>query len=298
VTFLLAHLSDPHIGPMPRPRRKELLGKRVTGYLNWTRARAYVHDMDALADIVADLVAHRPDHVAMTGDISNIGLLAEFQLARTWLEKLGPAPDVSFVPGNHDAYVRGSIPDLAHVFAPWTKGDKPAPQTYPYLRIRDSVAMIGLSSGVPTPFFIAAGSLGRSQLECCERLLVETGRNNLTRIVMIHHPPLTRPSNVARGLADARDFESMLKRRGAELVIHGHEHRLSVSWLEGNIRPIPVVGVASASMKRALIHNRAAYNLYEINGRGHDCRIVGRARGLLPGTSVVGDLGPIDLRHR
>ena len=29
--FRLAHLSDPHVGPLPRPRLRELVGKRVTG---------------------------------------------------------------------------------------------------------------------------------------------------------------------------------------------------------------------------------------------------------------------------
>jgi 3',5'-cyclic AMP phosphodiesterase CpdA len=296
VTFLLAHLSDPHIGPMPRPRRQELLGKRATGYLNWTRARAYVHDMDVLAQIVADIKAHHPDHIAMTGDISNIGLPAEFQLAHAWLETLGLAGDVSFVPGNHDAYVRGSMPDLARVFAPWTKGETPAAETYPYLRVREHVALIGLSSGVPTPFFIASGRLGQPQLQACEQLLVETRKRGLARVVMIHHPPLSRPSNVARGLADAREFEAMLRRVGAELVIHGHEHRLGVAWLKGNGSRVPVVGVASASMKYGRAHHRAAYNLYEISGERHGCKIEARTRGLLPGTSIVGDLGPIDLR--
>ena len=108
VKFLLAHLSDPHVGPLPRPRRRELIGKQVTGYLNWTRSRSRIHDMAVLEQIVTDMRAHHPSHVAMTGDIANIGLPAEFQLARNWLETLGAPEDVSFVPGNHDAYVRGS----------------------------------------------------------------------------------------------------------------------------------------------------------------------------------------------
>jgi hypothetical protein len=28
--FLLAHLSDPHLAPLPRPRLLELVGKRAT----------------------------------------------------------------------------------------------------------------------------------------------------------------------------------------------------------------------------------------------------------------------------
>ncbi len=54
MTFLLAHLSDAHIGPIPRPNLAELLGKRVTGYVNWLYKRAAQHDMGVLERIVAD----------------------------------------------------------------------------------------------------------------------------------------------------------------------------------------------------------------------------------------------------
>ena len=118
MTFLLAHLSDAHIGPVPRPRLRELLGKRATGYANWLHKRARQHDMGLLARLVDDLKAQKPDHVAMTGDIVNIGLEAEIALARQWLDKLGAPGEVSFSPGNHDAYVPGAMPALAKAFAP------------------------------------------------------------------------------------------------------------------------------------------------------------------------------------
>ena len=38
--------------------------------------------MDLLRALVADLLAQRPDHIAMTGDILNIGLPAEFPAVR------------------------------------------------------------------------------------------------------------------------------------------------------------------------------------------------------------------------
>ncbi len=202
VKFLLAHLSDPHVGPLPRPRRRELIGKRVTGYLNWTRSRSRIHDMAVLEQIVTDMRAHHPSHVAMTGDIANIGLPAEFQLARNWLETLGAPEDVSFVPGNHDAYVRGSMPYLARAFAPWITGEASDGEGFPYLRIRGEVALIGLSSGVPTPLFIAAGYLGRRQLQAAGRLLAETGKRGLIRVVMLHHPPQATASQLGRGLVE------------------------------------------------------------------------------------------------
>ena len=97
MAYLLAHLSDPHLGPMPMPRPIELVGKRAIGYLNWRRKRHAVHRRDVLAALVADMHAQTPDHIAVTGDLVNIALPAEFIEARTWLESIGAPHDVSLV---------------------------------------------------------------------------------------------------------------------------------------------------------------------------------------------------------
>ena len=222
MTFLLAHLSDAHIGPLPRPRTRELMGKRLTGYVNWRR-RGRLHDMAVLARIVDDMHAHAPDHIAMTGDILNIGLPAEFPFARAWLETLGPPKDVSFVPGNHDAYVRSSMPHLASTFAPWVAEigvQDGLPFAFPYLRRRGPLALIGLSSAIPTAPLLASGALGAEQCAALGTLLAETGRQGLARIVMIHHPPHSTGATGGRGLRDARRFEGIMAQHGAELVIH------------------------------------------------------------------------------
>lgn len=288
MTFLLAHLSDAHIGPIPRPLARDLFGKRFTGWLNWTRGRHAHHDMDLLTRIVADMKAHRPDHVAMTGDILNIGLPTEFSLASAWLKTLGPREDVSFVPGNHDAYVRGSMPHLARTFAPWTQEGAESLASFPYLRIRNDIALIGLSSGVPTSPFVASGRLGSQQRQKFAALLDET--RGLARVVMIHHPPYRRGATPGRGLSDARAFEAILARHGAELVIHGHNHRPALVMLPSPGGPTPVVGVASASAVPGSPHHRAAWNLYCIERRGDRWSIDMRARGLLPGSREIGDL--------
>ena len=46
--FVLAHLSDPHLGPLPAPRLRELAGKRVFGFINWRRGRRYRHRPEVL----------------------------------------------------------------------------------------------------------------------------------------------------------------------------------------------------------------------------------------------------------
>ena len=298
MSTLLAHLSDAHIGPLPRPRARDLLGKRLTGFVNWRR-RGKLHDMAVLADIVADLKAQAPDHVAMTGDILNLGLPEEFPFARAWLRTLGTTDQVSFVPGNHDAYVRSSLPHLASTFAPWVSEVGTAdgmPFAFPYLRRRGPLALIGLSSAIPTAPLLASGALGSAQREGLARLLDEAGAEGSARVVMIHHPPHVTGAKRGRGLRDAAAFEAVIARHGAELVIHGHNHRTSVSHLPGPRGPVPVVGVPSCSAVPGTHGHLAAYHLYRFEARaGGRFTITAARRGLAPGRDGVGELGPLAL---
>ena len=290
MTFRLAHLSDAHIGPLPVPRMRDLLGKRLTGYLNWHR-RSRIHNMDVLAKIVADIHAQTPDHVAMTGDILNIGLPAEFPFASAWLETLGASQEVSFVPGNHDAYVRSSLVHLERTFAPWTTADETALKSYPYLRVRGDIALIGINSGVPTAPLLASGKLGSEQRDRLEIALAETGARGLMRVVMIHHPPHKTGATPGRGLTDARRFETLIAKHGAELIIHGHNHRHSVVHIAGPGGPVPVIGVASASAVPGTERHRAAWHMYEITRDGDRWTVEGVIRGMKAGENEVVELG-------
>ena len=87
--FRLAHISDVHLGPLPALTFLELFSKRITGYINWQRNRASMLQADVIARIVDDLKAQAPDHVAVTGDLMNLALDAEVELAVRWLEALG-----------------------------------------------------------------------------------------------------------------------------------------------------------------------------------------------------------------
>ena len=202
---------------------------------------------------------------------------------------------MSFVAGNHDAYTRGSLPTLARTFAPWTISDATGLSGYPYLKERGGVALIGLCSGVPTAPFIASGRLGTAQRRALEALLAETGGRGLTRVVLIHHPPHLRGTNVVRGLTDNAAFAAILQRVGAELVLHGHNHKTSVASLPGPDKPVPVVGVASASAASGAANREAGYHLFSIEGRGPDLRVAARVRGLVAGTGRIGDLGTLNL---
>jgi 3',5'-cyclic AMP phosphodiesterase CpdA len=289
LSFLLAHLSDPHVGPVPRPRLRELAGKRLTGYMNWKRGRYLVHDMEMLERITADMLAQAPDHVALTGDLVNIGLEKEFVTAQRYVERIGEPAFVSIIPGNHDAYVRSSYRYMAASTAPWMTGDGAELPAFPYVRIRDGVALIGLSSGVPTAPLLASGELGEKQCKALSKALIEAKEAKLLRVVMIHHPPTRKGASLGRGLRDARSFEKIIATQGADLVIHGHNHRQSTVMIKGPEGAVPVVGVASASAVPGSQNHRAAYHLYRLEWAGTKARITMQVRGLLS-SGAIGDV--------
>ena len=214
--FVLAHLSDPHLGPMPRPRLRELAGKRAIGYLNWQRKRHMIHRRDVLSEIVADMHAQEPDHIAVTGDLVNIALPLEFSEARTWLESVGAPQYVSLVPGNHDAYVRGLHEHFPHVWADYLRGDGAASNSdavFPYLRRRGPLALIGVSTAVPTAPFMATGRLGRAQRDKLDVLLPQLAEERLFRVLLIHHTPVTTPGRWAAPFSESEQKQDNKARK-------------------------------------------------------------------------------------
>jgi 3',5'-cyclic AMP phosphodiesterase CpdA len=284
--FRLAHLSDPHLPPLPAPRLRDLAGKRALGYLNWKRNRQKVHKRDVLDALVSDMRAQAPDHIAITGDLVNLALEAEFAPSRAWLESVGTPDRVTVIPGNHDAYVRATQHRFAEAWGNYLSGDH-APDDgarFPSLRRRGPLALVSVSSAVPTPPLMATGRLGREQLDTLERMLTRLSAEQAFRVLLIHHP-LRSHSRIKR-LTDSSDLLAVLGRHGVELILHGHDHVHSTIWADGPNGSIPVIGVPSAS---AVAHGRypaAAYNLFSIERDGNAWRCEQTVRGFTGGPGV------------
>ncbi len=277
--FTLAHLSDPHLAPLPAPRLRDLANKRALGYLNWKRNRQKFHRRDVLDALVSDLQARKPDHIAVTGDLVNLALEAEFAPARAWLEGVGASDRVTVIPGNHDAYVRTTQHRFAQALGDYLDGDDAAATgvAFPFLRRRGPLALIGVSSAVPTAPLMATGWLGRAQFDALERILLGLSAEQAFRVLLIHHP--LRSGSRAKRLTDSDQLLALLKQHGVELILHGHDHVHSTTWFEGPDSAIPAVGVPSAS---AIAHGRspaAAYNLFSIERDGDAWRCEQTVRG-------------------
>ena len=271
MTFRLAHLSDLHLGPMPRVSPRALLNQRVLGYLSWQRRRYRVHRREVLDALVEDLRAQAPDHVAITGDLVNISLPDEFVQAAGWLRQLGTPEHVTVIPGNHDAYVEVK---WHKAWAHWSDymcgdaadggGSAKDGGTFPFLRRRGPVALIGASTAVATPPTFATGKLGRRQLRGLEALLGELGPERLCRVLLLHHPPVATMTDHRRRLVDADDLARAQERRPVELVLCGHQHIFQLGGLRTNGSAIPVVGAPSASLHGGDRHHEGGYLIYDL----------------------------------
>jgi len=287
-SFSLAHLSDLHVALPARPAAAALLNKRLFGYLAWLVRRRRIYRAEVLAALGVDLRRLRPDHVAITGDLTTLALPEEFAAAAAQLRELGAGHNVSVVPGNHDAYV--AVPwqaSLAH----WdeymtTDGPGAGDRTithggdFPWVRGRSFVGLIGLSSAVPSGLFRAHGELGPAQLRRLESALETLAEAGSFRIVLLHHPPVDGTPGGRRSLHDAAAFRAVIARQGAELILHGHEHRAHEGTITGPEGPVPVLGVPSASAlpdpKRQA--EGARYHLINIEPRASGWRVTVGAR--------------------
>jgi 3',5'-cyclic AMP phosphodiesterase CpdA len=262
-SFTFAHLSDPHLTtPTPLPPG-EWFSKRALGYLSWYRKRRFEHRAEVLAALQRDLAQTRPDHLVITGDLTHIGQPEEFTQARRWLETLGPPERVSLVPGNHDSTVAAPWSETYAQWESYLATDSAADGTalFPSLRIRAGVALIGLSTAVPSPPLLAIGRLGTEQLARLAEVLTETGNQGLFRVIYLHHAPVPGQDQWRKRLVDAPALAAVVARRGAELLLHGHNHRTREFRLETGGRPAPVFGATSASALGA--HGEAGgYCLY------------------------------------
>jgi len=279
----VAHCSDLHLLSHDGARWLELANKRWIGAMNLLSNRSRHYHVAAFDDMIDDLNATGIDHVLCTGDITNLALRQEFEFARKRFAKLaGGVENVTCIPGNHDAYVAAGIPLFGEFFGDfattdpgwaWTDDDKHPGETveqlrWPIVRVRGELAIVGISTSRQTPWFTAYGRVDRGQLARLHKALSDPRLADKARLVAIHHPPAgKRAKNRIRGLRDHAAFAEVIRAAGAELIVHGHEHRDLTETLAGPSGPVTVRGVASGTY----FHNRpektARYRIFEIGPR-------------------------------
>ena len=171
--FTLAHLSDLHLAS--RPRLVELAGKRGLGFINWQRKRKNIHRPEVLDAITRDLKAQRAR--PHRGDRRSGQSLAAGRIpagARVARNDRRCRPTSLSSPAITTSMSAASKQCPAAVSGATTCAATTACNAFRFVRRRGDVALIALSTGVPTAPFLATGRLGNRQLARLRR----TARSN------------------------------------------------------------------------------------------------------------------------
>jgi 3',5'-cyclic AMP phosphodiesterase CpdA len=266
----LAHLSDIHLAPLPSVSPFELFNKRLTGYLNWRLRRQSSLGGVGLTALVAHLHEQAADFTAVTGDLINLGLNAEIVTALAWLKDIGPPHKVCVSPGNHDAYIRGTLTRARAAWHEYLSGETIDDNPFPFVRRIGEVAIISCSSAISTAPFVSAGRFDLKQAGRLSRILKLLGDGGYFRTVLIHHPPTLDARNARSGLWGGKLFRQVIKDAGAEMILHGHTHRSTIHSLPGPAADVPVIGVAAAGTAQdaRATDDPARYNLFRIEKMG------------------------------
>ena len=277
----IAHLTDPHLTSLAGVSPFRLTGKRRLGYFSWWHKRRFEHRAEILTEVKHGLATEAPDVIVVTGDMVHIGLAEEIASAGEWLHGLSAIGRVVLVPGNHDCYRADSV-DWVH--EQW--GDflnvHPNDRTgFPSVLRKDQISIIGLCSALPVSAWSAGGMVGHEQLSKLDHILNET--KGTFRCIGIHHPPLVGQVAQRKALADAQALDSVIRKHGAELVLHGHIHRNHEVVIEDRTR-----GMASASASKASRRDRASFRIFEVKDNGEHWEVNAVLKSLDDGGSLVG----------
>lgn len=292
--YRIAHLSDPHLPP-PRGAFgwKDVFTKRLLSRIAWRKKRK-VHQPGVLAALMADLKAASPDHVVISGDLTNFASHTEIAAATKWLESLGETRDFTVSPGNHDALAGAGGDERFASWAPWL-GDK-GETSFPQVRVRGPVAIFNLCSGWPTAPLLATGRLGEAQLQRLDEALADPAYKDLFRLVVLHHAPQKGAVSRRKALDDQEALRAVLAKRGADVVIYGHAHQSQFGAITGpDSTAIPVLGVPSASVGPRG-HSPARWHMIEVETKahgGHHARVV--VRGVEAGREGLVEQGRFSL---
>ena len=274
----LAHCSDLHLLSHDGAGWLKLANKRWIGAANLMTNRSRHYHVAAFEQMIADLNAEGVEHVLCTGDVTNLALRQEFEFARAMFDQLAAGvQNVTVIPGNHDAYVAEGVGLFSEIFGayhttdpgfewpPLVAADPDPDHAWPIVRIRGELALVGVTTSRATPWFTAYGRVGDPQLARLRQVLADPRLAGKTRVVAIHHPPAGKAAaNKIRGLRDYQEFAQVIGEVGADLIVHGHEHRDMVEAITGPSGPVPVRGIASGTYEHDKPHRTARYRVFEI----------------------------------
>lgn len=253
---LVAQLTDVHLLDRPASGRNTLASGRIA-FLSGYRPLSAEKRIERARKALAECRAAKPDHVIVTGDLTEDASKEQWQIAAELLHESGLDPQqITFVPGNHDMYRgRAAIDEaFAGPLAAFRRG-----VSGEAIDLGDA-RLVPLDTTIEQHWVRAAARLGALALERLEALAADLR----PMLVATHHPPL---GHALPGLAwfqelvDQPAMEAFVARHRHVFVAHGHVHR----HREHVIADEPGPRVFSAA---AVVEHPAPVRFYDVDRKG------------------------------
>jgi len=231
----LVHLTDPHLSNLDGVKFLDVRGKRWSGFISWHKNRRKKYLPSVLTELCKSLKADNADQILLTGDLVQTGLDTEIAQATHWLPGLGTPDQVMLVPGNHDIYASGCEQTVYQSWANYLFGGNDRGQ-FPVVRKLGRVTLVGISSAIVTPVFMAYGKIDMEQLGRLAAILNQAASEKQLVCLLIHHPPLPGMTGWRKGLSNAGELQSVLEKSPPALIFHGHlHHNRELFWNDSRV---------------------------------------------------------------
>lgn len=232
----IVQISDLHVGSQFLPEKFEALLSEVNGM--------------------------RPDVIVITGDLTNEGLVKEYEMARSLISRFD-AGKIIAISGNHDYRNTGYL--LFRKYFPSQSVNE----------LGGNTVLITVGTARPDR---NDGEVGYRQNLWIERTLKKYAGK--TKIVAMHHHLIAIPDTGSDQLTvvDAGDVLRTILETGVDLVLCGHKHRPWMWAFDG----LTVVNAGTATSERVRGLFESTYNIVTINDKTNkvdvDLKIVGGRR--------------------
>jgi 3',5'-cyclic AMP phosphodiesterase CpdA len=203
------------------------LGRRLDAEDRLAKARA----------AIGHARANGAEHFLFTGDLTETGTLAQFEVLAELLAECNlRADDVTLLPGNHDAYTSPTAwsDALEGPLGPWARNAAGEPGKIVEL---DGAFVLPVDATFHQPITRSAGRFCEDIESALAARLADPMIARAPVILALHHPPHPRPGpwHWIDGLLGGKRLLALVEHAANVVVAHGHLHK-AVSRMHGLAR--------------------------------------------------------------
>jgi Icc protein len=255
----IAHLTDPHIVEATYRQRSRSDWARIN-FLSFGRPLDPGERRARFAQALAEARSARPDHLIITGDLTEDGTAEQFEAFAEVLAESRISPDsVTLVPGNHDIYSDENGWEKALEGPLDAYADTSRDATVVPLR---GAAVVPVWTTLRQSYVRSAGRIDPDQVERLTRLAKEACFAGAPLVLAQHHPPYPHwlaPVQWVDGLQGHELVMRLLASCPQVSVVHGHSHYATDRRAAGNAD-------ARIFSSAAVVDGRSPLRVYEARG--------------------------------